>query len=1764
MKSNYLRCINKKVLPLSLAALMMLNITGEVFAQSVSLEELKREHSDRLASVLEEKWQEQEYAMRDTIPPYNPAEMIGTREYFNKYGDRFYDISLKNPNIRRAEEISYIIWARAFTTPKGAAQAARFYGKKQKNEAGVSQSYKATGVPFLAYSDLPAAFSSEEFSAEYKKNLNEQYQKSVAKINKHKEQEAKSLEVLAESYIKLGKYEEAAIQKWQEESLSALSDWQSGSVEKINAEYKKQIAATPARFKSYMNDYKKADKENYAKNFATLKKLGNELISLYNKDPQHLLPYIISVTPMLLVARCEGQKIFSDRVEEQLLAIYLDIINKEGDSCEKYGYCDEKLNAVMGVGILGRYQDEAMAVEGLIERTVNNPRAAEILMAGVSAILMTKQYQPLAVLFRNMGAKEKDTDATDWLSFTAPVNYFATIRGKYLGEVTKNYQYALPSGVIKNAWTDVALILAAEGSEQSLKLLRDFGIQKCYVTKKETNLNKEYSLACNGIKPFLVGALLSGKSGAENYTIPFERAGTSYFTDNGRVADISAQQASASASRAKTLERNFTEYAAAENISKQALVARALINYGMGDLDAKSEESLDKELYKTFGGEIAPKTLGDYAVIDNKRLSTKESRQNRTAIVKGITQIGDVAFAVWCLWDMSLLAIKGLSAAAKGASVGVKLFKGISIARYGTELQRIAYLRGNIAAYRSLKAGKLAAARFTAKFKNALEPVVLGQRSLYTSAPLPAAALAAAPKSTVVVSLENTAFNAAKGTFAVNTAKAYAESYGQTNRVLDLQRVKKIIKESEVRAYEAQSKHSLNKVVPYRKYFENAFNHKLDMMKSKFSREDIMAGKAWAYVAGGDKTVKFNKEFATLTAQKNVISFISARNPDAPVNLKNMELFLDDGSHLAAPLPIEMGVEGKIPGIKTDDLSRLLLQKKDDGSYWLKFVDGENKLIDPNFFKIGVEQASMPALIKAATETTLEGPLNLKFMPLENGVKNFFTVKAPNFFKSKSALWGGKGMIYTRYGSGALKETGITLQTSRKYDGVQAVLEENGLLNIYTKDQMLLKRSYGFSLPKNQLGNLVALSPKIQFSEPLRFSLTGAKQKINALFFVNAISLSAASTGLVGHLNANFRKEDGTGITDSQVFQISVILPYAPSIFSPVIYPFVKRFGSINVLKASMMTSLAAVSFPILFGYSGFGNIEPNKPDNPPLWPLFISAGLIGVSASLTRSSFNPLMNAVGGGGNLLKSMAFKNVSSFAMVVPPVAMMIFGTKEAKKQDGSIKTDSEGNPIKIPKTDFSLSYPVLASLVLGSLVALQGVRLSSSIGKVEGFKFSEGFKGLQTTSVGAKLPSISKGLDKFYAPALGLWKETKLSMGSVIKKETLPIIAGSTLVLGAEASLFNSYGMSEANNNVAGDFSKSNDIGMMLLGGSAAGIAGYSLFKNKGILNLFNAKNHPLVYKGLFGASSVLGVAGIGATGYYGYDLFFKENKSGPKENPLVPFWATTFAALAPFFVRFKAKPLLKLVGGENNPMAYKRLLTGSILAAGTGGYILANQDSPLEFYAGLALTSIGFANTTNTFLKIGRYNIGSAFPRGSKIASNLKTNLDVVYPGVHVGMAFIPQVYSSFATRKVESLKIDNDEQKSKAKRASLQEYLWIPMASLGTGGLFALKGMGILPAFKRFPSGVIGTSKLLLGGENIFNPAPIIAPVGNDFNGEFKNFQPSYFGTEGYLSKPLISTDLKLRPAARYFKLSDKTDFKLSLPPLNGQTSQEQPAQGD
>lgn len=476
------------------------------------------------------------------------------------------------------------------------------------------------------------------------------------------------------------------------------------------------------------------------------------------------------------------------------------------------------------------------------------------------------------------------------------------------------------------------------------------------------------------------------------------------------------------------------------------------------------------------------------------------------------------------------------------------------------------------------------------------------------------------------------------------------------------------------------------------------------------------------------------------------------------------------------PLSVQMQIKrpllGGIKGVASTGYQRVVISEDKKGALLFGFGNDLLSPIKPSQFKLTLAADDLPLLAQAARGYT--GPeLTLKLTsPTLNSffTKRWTAIKQARLDGTKNpftTLLRGKDNTYVhdialtvRLADGTLQTTPILFKAD-SYLGLRnasAVLEEGGKLAWY-QDGKLLSRLPAMSvgLPKNQIKPMLGLLQNAQLQRPLRVTAVSGKNKIQPLMWATGLSLSSASTGLIAPLENVY----GDQITEMDKTWISLAFPYLPSLAAPLFSPLVMKIGALRTLQLALGISTAGLGFA---AYSGFrGKID--KENLPPIWPLFVSGMAIGVSSALSRSGLNLLIDSMGGGGTLLKSMAYKNIGSFALLLPPFI--------ANFMDKDI--------------DFSLAFPVLCTLSAASLTWVSVSRISPQIGKVDGFMK---FDPLPLTQPAKWLPTLGHNTKvALQASGKEAWSTTRL----LATKEVLPLVLAATAFTGFEAGAFSKAG-----------------------------------------------------------------------------------------------------------------------------------------------------------------------------------------------------------------------------------------------------------------------------------------------------------------------------------------------------------------------------------
>lgn len=1519
------------------------------------------------------------------------------------------------------------------------------------------------------------------FRAEFSKETRTQ---AIQQRNKIKERAAaakKDLQNRAQALKKSGSYSQEQVDEWLKQNLAAVDKWVAASGKKVD-EWSKQRDALS---KDYYNELGKQNLAEAERQVAAAVKTMFALKDKAMSAKRKLISYSVRVLPLKTTA---GKSFFTTQQKQYLRQEYVRLLKQK-----KCTDCSSHVSAVMGLGMISSAREDANLIADFMEAQRASVYAVPVLLGGVSALLSMKQYNVLRGFIASATIKERDISNIDFFSLTTLVEVFKNMNGQYLGEVSKYAVYPLTkdrsqTAPMGNAWEDVALLLANEGSTQSLAMLKEFGVDRCAAwSQKTVQLKTVYQMGCAGIQPFLVGALESGKSGASNYAPQgqYLQPGK-YLTSQGRSKTVSAAEAAANRTEWNKRREMFKKYVSITGLTAAGAIARHLFNQSMGDLSADSELELDSKLYKVYAANAkvrAPKP--GYAIKAYKKGSgpynAKRVRQDRSNWFLKAAKYGDIAILVWCLVDLTKLA-------AKGATVGRAIFKAMRMARNGATVAERAVMLRRLNVVKPLRTLR----NVPVRIRKGMEPVVLAQMPQFAKVPTTAELLKVpsgfVPAASKLVS-ENLKFSTAAGTLAVDAQAARhpavlgEQQVATINEALSMAtqraniefanrgKLAQLATLNADNAYRAVLSKEIGKIsgLPGYKPGETAAlaadvkalkTVKVPQNIASFERRSLLANgqtdasavntlltgvlgqaptaeqSAFAMQMLADATAAANTQFArrgwlkrkfsrgsyrkllvsnltqALDADRRIFNdaaygkigqaLLSAVNTDkrikAPAALESVaaakepkapktkttqlgSAVLAQGGTAAEELPLNVVAANGVSGLGKDSYQRAVFTQGKNGITF-GFGNDLGQTANAKNFKLTLDAQQMPEFILAAEKAALTTPFELKLTAYKRPSFSFKNL----FPQSKEKKYATAVPVFRQLESGETVSVPLTLKadTYLGLENAQMIMSPTGALNFYRDGKLLSNVApFSYGVRKTQLNPFLSIAR--QAPQGVRFNVNVGRtgNKLIPLYIATGLSLSSASSSLIAPLENIY----GERITETDKTMISLALPYIPSLLTPVFSPLVMKIGALKTVKMALGTALFGMAFA---GASGFYG-KVNESNLPPIWPLFVSGAAIGMSSALNRSGLNLLIDRIGGGGSLLTSMAFKNIGSFAMLVPPVAANLFAPGA---------------------TDFSLAFPVLGTISAASLASLYFSRIDPNIGKVAGFmNFTPVSGGLAMRSA-----LLAKNARTFFRDG---WGETWGSLRILASKELLPLTAAAFTFTGFEAATFN----------------------------KAA-----------------NQLIRPEV------------------TDFGWINAMQKENRKN-----WVALVTSGTVVLFPLLTRLRAKPMLAaLKDPAKMGSEYQRMLMLSYGMNMTGSAMMMHYgfdgfDSP--GFLGIALVGVGTANVTQSLQKLANMNV----VRGSYVAARTvglnaaeaavvrdkaATTAMTVFSLSQTGLAAVPLTVSHYTDKHIQ----EGIEERSDVPRTSL----WIPLTSLGASMTLAGPSIGLLP--KVFPTGLFGLSKGLFG----------------------------------------------------------------------------------
>lgn len=1144
-------------------------------------------------------------------------------------------------------------------------------------------------------------YTFENFKADYTEHISEKYKESLAAINAEAVKEIKRIEAEAAAYANLPGHDPDALANYRIEAPAALKEWKETALAALAAVRKTETEKVNARWE----EHKKEMHQHHKEQFAQVQKLGKSLVRLYLAHQYIAAPYIWELVPMLLRLELDGETVYNEEEKETVKKVLRLAFTSKAASRAHV------LNAMTGLGLISdQYDGDGTIIRNYIQSKITDNNYVHDISTGISALLAMKDYGNIRALLEHATLQETSTGPGDLFDPATYVKAIANSRGKYLGEISKYGQYGYYDSYMDNLWSDIPQILAEEGSEQSLSIIRDFGVHKCQIWFYEG----KYFQRCYGMQPFLAGALISGKAGTLTYNPQVKIAGQQYFAANGKVYSISEAEAKESRRRRDASINNWNAWSKETGLSRAALLALNIINSGMGDIDARTEENLDKALYakyNTKADHIKPQHLNDFAIVDIKRYQAKKNRQdNINYIWMPLAKIADIVITVWTIWYMGRGAVR----------IGTKGWRLMKLMRFGSAAERFAYMRKHIEVFRKISANKKAFVKTVAKIKTGMETTVINQRALYTSVKLPE--VMKLNPSVIEHTLQFAAYDATTGLMVLDKTRAissYTQKYGRTkNLISEVSEIDNILTTaSENALFKYPNNGWMNKYLFRQSYGKTLAGE----IKTGFGNSDILKGMSitdmgrtadFAYSA---RNLKFTAQpVSNMPAMTN---FISQNSKTGNFFLNNKVIFINPeykeitteilrdirsgaDSKYFTRLPLKFGFENKIPMLDMKNLQNIVIYQNGDSKFWMSFITkGKNnsfRIMDPAHFKIKLSQKNIRVLTNNFNKAGGSN-MTLKFITEEIASAAGKINKTKNDVFSKFNLYDAAGRQIDNF----------IIKASKSLEGkVSFRLNGNGSIIPFYKNGVGPGRVGGyFTVPKSSLGNF-ATTIKNSGISGMKATLSGGKNKVIPTILLSGVNLGAVTISLTGLIDDTYSKSE-----ISDMGKIAIIsLPALASFASPLFSRFVSRYGAGRVLGASFLIAAGTLAVPTASAlYNKFTYDEYGYRPKPSPLLLAGTVTMAGLSAALSRASMNMIVHSIDKSHTLFAlSTTAKAVFTPAVMSVPVLWNTFAGKTVIGPDGKAKFE--------PYVSSFINYPSMMLITLGSYILLRRLHLPTNIGK----------------------------------------------------------------------------------------------------------------------------------------------------------------------------------------------------------------------------------------------------------------------------------------------------------------------------------------------------------------------------------------------------------------------------------------------------------------
>ncbi len=1630
---------------------------------------------------------------------------------------------------------------------------------------------------------LPQELSKKENNGEeqFQKQFLESYNQEVSQQVRQAQAQLDQAVQKQRQYIQ-DQVEQARQAEVSEDIINTWANAENAKIEEMITAAKAKISAWQTQAQKevsnhYQTALKKAREESHQQARAKIK----ELMTLYRKHPQKAAPFVLDISLAVFMAESAKTSLFTEEEKKELHDLYLKTVRnapslKKAQSEDAFG---PVLSAVSGLGLIGGGFEDSSAVDKLISDHLQTSLAPSVLLTGISSLLAMQAYGTVRGILAQATRNEESTGVI--FSFTELTQALINLSGQYLGEVSKWAQFPVPQeGQVKamgqaplgNAWEEVAYMLAADGSNEALELLRDYGINQCSVYSK-ASFKTEWEFGCSGIKPFLVGALLSGKSGVYTGRTdgPLQEG---YVMDNNGTHYVDAKQAQANRNRQANAVKNLNNFVANLGLSLPTAIVRQLYLRNMGDLDADSQLLLDQKLYAFFNKETQDqKALPENMCLrpydkNSAQYKSKQRQQHRAETWLAVATLADIAFIVWCSYDLVRLGVKAVN-------LGRTIYMTTRMARMGTPVAaRVAVM------YR------LKTARSLVWFRQAKEGAAFAvrvQARQFTQAgqwlKVPGGI---ASKSLLEVALPTAAFSAKDGQLLLNKPVIIDQMKAQAVQLGKVAPLSVSAGQRTATAGVAEAvgdvQYALDKATQRanarfaaRNHWWQRINPNQNAVYRRYLAEEVTKQPLNFYRKGDyGRLVDFSKQ---------VLSNRSIVVPQKVAEMKSLPLFDKQGVLDLTAVRNILGVlaDGTTSQARVEIRQALVLAQQNAArefanrsglARWKGTLFGKNKTIYNNLLSNAIIRLLEDDTVLASVSSLEKEKILRLFATSVRNNRNISvpanigtyvglqkeSVKYPHKYKEMSSLLlDGKTEPPPALPVNFRVERGVSgVAADGSYQRVVFTPGKDGyfmgLFNGMDKPTNLA--NFKINVPEYSMPAIIRAAADAGLEKPLEFKLTpyaGAKA------FREAMAISGESTQAVRNIKYNPLGNALATLRNKQkiwVQEVPVFLRAAEGteLAVPVRIMADKRLGlegarfvlngdnKLELLQGGKLINdkLFYFSLPKKQITPFVGLVSQGKWTSPltltvksgnnKLLPLYLSTGLSLSSASvgLIAPLETTYRDRVTDTDKTLISLAFPYLPSLMAPALSPFVMRFGALRVVQfallsvAGGLAFTWGMGFNGNLDQNNLPPIWPLFVSgtaIGISSALSRSGLNvLIDTLGGGGGLLKSMAFKNLGSLFLLA--PSFVYGGYKLAVePKL---KNQTLSEEELAKPATdfslaFPVLTALTtgiLTYLSLARISPVIGRSESviNASTISDPAKKFHFGRAML-------ASWKTISYKEVLPLAAGA---FFFTG-FEAAAFSKASNQALRPRYEDMDFVKNSVAGNRKN-LVSLLTGGTVALMPFITRLAAKPTLRALSDPLKPGSeYKRMLGLSYAMNTAGGVLLMKygmDDNPQvsDMLLGIGLMGFGTANVTQSLQKLANLRVGARarfFPPMTEVekAAKLKDLRTMTMTGFswsQVGLAAIPLVQSRYVDKEV----AQGITSSSKGPLSSI----WIPLGSLGLSLALISRSIGLN---FHLPVGLLGGSKLLVDGPASFNPWPYGQAAADQFNqsryGQFQSGIQSY-----------------------------------------------------